>query len=99
MSVIRRVEGSRPARGDGFLDARITDISKRAGLSHGAFYHYFTSKEQLFREVAEIQEARLTAPHEDPALTNSATTRRWSASARRTGATSCATGTKRRSWA
>ena len=53
---------------DGFLDARITDISKRAGLSHGAFYHYFTSKEQLFREVAEIQEERLTAPHEDPAL-------------------------------
>ena len=56
---------------DGFLDARITDISKRAGLSHGAFYHYFTSKEQLFREVAEIQEERLTAPHEDPALSNS----------------------------
>ena len=56
---------------DGFLDARITDISKRAGLSHGAFYHYFTSKEQLFREVAEIQEERLTAPHEDPELTNS----------------------------
>jgi len=56
---------------DGFLDARITDISKRAGLSHGAFYHYFTSKEQLFREVAEIQEERLTAAPEDPALANS----------------------------
>ena len=56
---------------DGFLDTRITDISKRAGLSHGAFYHYFTSKEQLFREVAEIQEERLTAPREDPALANS----------------------------
>ena len=53
---------------DGFLDARITDISKRAGLSHGAYYHYFTSKEQLFREVAEIQEERLTAPHDDPEL-------------------------------
>jgi AcrR family transcriptional regulator len=56
---------------DGFLEARITDISKRAGLSHGAFYHYFTSKEQLFREVAEIQEERLTAPQEDPALADS----------------------------
>jgi len=56
---------------DGFLEARITDISKRAGLSHGAFYHYFTSKEQLFREVAEIQEERLTAAPEDPALANS----------------------------
>ena len=53
---------------DGFLDARITDISKRAGVSHGAYYHYFTSKEQLFREVAEIQEERLTAPHDDPEL-------------------------------
>jgi len=53
---------------DGFLDARITDISKRAGFSHGAFYHYFDSKEQLFREVAEIQEDRLTAPPEDPEL-------------------------------
>ena len=30
---------------DGFLEARITDISKRAGLSHGAYYHYFDSKE------------------------------------------------------
>lgn len=47
---------------DGFLAARISDISKRAGLSHGSFYHYFDSKEQIFREVAEIQERLLTAP-------------------------------------
>ena len=53
---------------DGFLDARITDISKAAGFSHGAFYHYFDSKEQLFREVAELQEAQLTAPPTDPSL-------------------------------
>ena len=50
---------------DGFLNARIQDISETAGLSHGSFYHYFDSKEQLFREVAEAQEARLTAPAED----------------------------------
>lgn len=56
---------------DGFLDARITDIAKRAGFSHGAYYHYFTSKEELFREVAEIQEERLTAPPEDPGLNDS----------------------------
>jgi AcrR family transcriptional regulator len=62
---------------DGFLEARITDISKRAGLSHGAFYHYFTSKEQLFREVAEIQEERLTAPPEDPALVNARDDSPW----------------------
>jgi AcrR family transcriptional regulator len=55
---------------DGFLDARITDIAQRAGVSHGSYYHYFESKEQLFREVAEEQEARLTAPTDDPRLTN-----------------------------
>jgi len=44
----------------GFLDARISDISERAGLSHGSFYHYFDSKEQIFREVAEAQERSLT---------------------------------------
>ena len=50
---------------DGFLDARISDIAERAGLSHGSFYHYFDSKEQIFREVADQQEALLTAPAED----------------------------------
>jgi len=49
----------------GFLDARISDIAERAGLSHGSFYHYFDSKEQVFREVAERQEALLTAPPDD----------------------------------
>jgi AcrR family transcriptional regulator len=47
---------------DGFLDARISDIAKRARVSYGAFYHYFDSKEQIFREVAEAQEEQLTAP-------------------------------------
>jgi AcrR family transcriptional regulator len=46
----------------GFLEARISDISERAGVSHGSFYHYFDSKEQIFREVAEAQERSLTAP-------------------------------------
>jgi AcrR family transcriptional regulator len=50
---------------DGFLDARISDIAAAAGLSHGSFYHYFDSKEQIFREVAEAQEALLTAPDDD----------------------------------
>ena len=44
----------------GFLAARITDISTRAGLSHGSFYHYFESKEEIFREVAQLQERSLT---------------------------------------
>jgi AcrR family transcriptional regulator len=54
---------------DGFLEARVSDIAKEAGLSHGSYYHYFDSKEQLFREVAEGQEARLTAPPEVRATT------------------------------
>jgi AcrR family transcriptional regulator len=47
---------------DGFLTARIADIAAEAGLSQGSFYHYFDSKERIFREVAEAQERRLTAP-------------------------------------
>jgi AcrR family transcriptional regulator len=50
---------------DGFLTARISDIAASAGLSQGSFYHYFDSKEQVFREVAEAQEQRLTAPPDD----------------------------------
>jgi AcrR family transcriptional regulator len=40
----------------GYLEARISDIAERAGLSHGSFYHYFESKEEIFLEVAEAQE-------------------------------------------
>lgn len=47
---------------DGFLGARIVDIAETAGTATGSFYHYFDSKEQIFREVAEAQEDRLSAP-------------------------------------
>jgi len=47
---------------NGFLEARISDIAERAGLSHGAFYHYFDSKEEIFREVAAAVEQELSAP-------------------------------------
>ena len=50
---------------DGFLDARISDIAERAGLSHGSFYHDFESKEEVFREVALEVDERLTAPMYD----------------------------------
>lgn len=43
----------------GFLEARISDIADWAGLSYGAFYHYFQSKEEIFREVAASHERRL----------------------------------------
>jgi len=42
----------------GFLEARIADISAAARLSHGSFYHYFDSKEDVFLEVAAAQEVR-----------------------------------------
>lgn len=37
---------------DGFVETRVTDIAGGAGLSHGTFYTYFTSKEDVFRELA-----------------------------------------------
>jgi AcrR family transcriptional regulator len=53
---------------NGFLNARISDIADRAGLSHGSFYHYFESKEQIFREVAAIVDEKLGAPLGDVVL-------------------------------
>jgi len=38
---------------DGFLDARITDITAEAGVASGSFYTYFTSKEDAFAAVME----------------------------------------------
>jgi AcrR family transcriptional regulator len=38
---------------DGYLDARITDISAEAGVASGSFYTYFTSKEDAFAAVME----------------------------------------------
>lgn len=34
-----------------FLDARVADISETAGVAHGTFYTYFSSKEEVFKEV------------------------------------------------
>ncbi|NUW36097.1 TetR/AcrR family transcriptional regulator [Nonomuraea sp. SMC257] len=36
----------------GYEAVRVDDVCARAGVSHGTFYTYFTSKEVLFREVA-----------------------------------------------
>ena len=47
---------------DGFIEGRISDIAERASLSHGSFYHYFDSKEEIFREVAASVEAKLVEP-------------------------------------
>jgi AcrR family transcriptional regulator len=52
---------------DGFLEARIVDIAETAQIAPGSFYHYFDSKQEIFREVAQAQEERLTAPPDEPA--------------------------------
>jgi AcrR family transcriptional regulator len=36
----------------GYAEANATAITKVAGVSYGSFYVYFTSKEELFREIA-----------------------------------------------
>jgi AcrR family transcriptional regulator len=37
---------------DGYLEARVVDIATEAQLSHGSFYTYFDSKQDVFRQVA-----------------------------------------------
>ncbi len=44
---------------DGFLAARVSDIAEEARLAHGSFYTYFTSKEEIFREVFLDVEAKI----------------------------------------
>jgi AcrR family transcriptional regulator len=56
---------------NGFLNARISDIAERAGQSHGSFYYYFQSKEEIFREVAAAVDQRLFAPLQDVILADS----------------------------
>jgi AcrR family transcriptional regulator len=48
---------------DGYLNARLTDITAEAKTATGSFYTYFTSKEEIFAAVlAEAQEEMLH-PH------------------------------------
>ena len=53
---------------DGFLQARIADICTAASTSHGTFYTYFDSKEEIFTEVVDSVELDLLAvepvPHD-----------------------------------
>jgi AcrR family transcriptional regulator len=47
---------------DGFLDARITDISAEAGVATGSFYTYFNSKDDAFSAVMEQVEEEMLHP-------------------------------------
>jgi AcrR family transcriptional regulator len=49
---------------DGFLDCRIADIAETAGVAHGTFYTYFSSKEEVFHEVIFVVQ-RDMASHDD----------------------------------
>ena len=48
------------------MKARIVDIASEAKNSYGAFYHYFDSKESLFREIAEEMEVTLLSMDDLP---------------------------------
>ncbi|MGZ4185903.1 MAG: TetR/AcrR family transcriptional regulator [Solirubrobacteraceae bacterium] len=75
---------------DGFLDARITDVSATAGVAAGSFYTYFKSKEDVFAAVMdEVNEEmlhprlRAFADRDDPVSVIEATNRSYLAAYRR----------------
>ena len=37
-----------------YRDVTMKELVEKTGLSKGAFYHYFTSKEELFREIVQF---------------------------------------------
>lgn len=45
---------------DGYLAARVADIAATAEVSHGSFYTYFSSKEDIFRQTAEARVEQIT---------------------------------------
>lgn len=58
---------------DGYVEARLGDITTEAGTAAGSFYTYFGSKEEIFTAVVEaVQEEMLhpaiepIADHDDP---------------------------------
>lgn len=48
---------------DGYLDARIADIAKAAGMASGSFYTYFDSKEEIFAALVEQVSEEMLHPH------------------------------------
>jgi AcrR family transcriptional regulator len=51
---------------DGFVDARITDITAQAGVATGSFYTYFAGKEEVFAAVLEEVEEEMLHPRVAP---------------------------------
>jgi AcrR family transcriptional regulator len=48
---------------DGYLNARLTDITAQARCSTGSFYTYFTNKEEVFAAVLEEAQEEMLHPH------------------------------------
>ena len=48
---------------DGYLEARLADISAKAGVASGSLYTYFEGKEEIFRAVAEQVAEEMVHPH------------------------------------
>src|SRR6185503_2512143 len=44
---------------DGYAAARIDDIAAAAGVSHGAFYFHFATKEEVLSQYLRASEARV----------------------------------------
>ncbi|MFC5754468.1 TetR/AcrR family transcriptional regulator [Actinomadura rugatobispora] len=64
----RLIEGAKAVfERDGFLHARIADICDAAGISHGSFYTYFVSKEEIFTEIVDSVELNLLTLEPAPA--------------------------------
>lgn len=47
---------------DGYLDAKLTDITKAAGCATGSFYTYFANKEEVFAAVLEQAQQDMLHP-------------------------------------
>ncbi|MBM7368642.1 TetR/AcrR family transcriptional regulator [Gordonia hydrophobica] len=47
---------------DGFLDARLADISAEAQCSAGTFYTYFSSKDEIFAAVLAVAQEEMLHP-------------------------------------
>lgn len=47
---------------DGYLDARLTDITSEANCSTGSFYTYFASKDEILQAVIELAQDDMLHP-------------------------------------
>lgn len=46
---------------DGYIDARVSDIVREAGVAHGSYYTYFASKKEVFQAVADVVDREIDA--------------------------------------